>query len=176
MEPSIDYGSKFFLKTTEDLAAEKETFTGDDLMTDVITNELIETKFRNDSGGKTRANVLRDLDPLPGKNLDEVIKIKNAGGIDDLAFKIKVNFINYVMRFEREQLPIAQFMKDSDYNERIVLIKEKFKEYAGEFKQDRDDRSGERMVLSSEDGKEVGRSEGPDASEGEAENNGTGPG
>lgn len=133
INPSIDYGSKFFLKTSEDLMEEKLSVAGDDIMTDSVTSELIETKFRNDSAGKIRAEVIRDIDPLPGKTLDEVIKIKNSGGIDRMAFVIKVNLTNFVMRFEREQLPIAQFIKNSDYKERIDLIKDAFKAYAGEF-------------------------------------------
>jgi hypothetical protein len=130
---SIDYGSKFFLKTADDLMAEKEAMTGDDVMVDAVSSELIETKFRNDSGGKMRANVIQDLDPLPGKTIDEVIKIKNAGGIDKISFIIKLNLMSFVRRFEREQLPIAQFMKVGEYNERVKIILDEFKKYVNEF-------------------------------------------
>lgn len=132
---SIDYGSKFFLKTAEDLMTEKESMAGDDIMTDAVSSELIETKFRNDSGGKIRANVINDLDPLPGKSIEECIQIKDAGGIDELAFKIKCNLMPFTRRFEREQLPIAQFMKEGEYRERVELILEEFKKYAGEFEE-----------------------------------------
>jgi hypothetical protein len=135
---SIDYGSKFFLKTAQDLMAEKESMAGDDIMTDAVFTELIETKFRNDSGGKIRANVINDLDPLPGKNIEECIQIKDAGGIDDLTFKIKCNLMPFIRRFEREQLPIAQFMKDmkeGEYRERVEIILGEFKKYAEEFEE-----------------------------------------
>jgi hypothetical protein len=132
---SIDYGSKFFLKTAEDLMSEKESMEGDDVMTDAVNAELVETKFRNDSGGKIRASVINDLDPLPGKGIEDIIKIKDAGGIDDTLFKIKVNLMAYVRRFEREQLPISQFMKVGEYNERVNIILEEFKKYAGEVKE-----------------------------------------
>lgn len=130
---SIDYGSKFFLKTAEDLMKEKDSMTGNDVMTDAVSSELIETKFRNDSGGKTRAKVMNDLDPLPGKNIEEAIQIKDAGGIDLPTFIIKANFMNFVKRFEREQLPIASFMKEGEYMQRVQLIKDEFKKYASEF-------------------------------------------
>jgi hypothetical protein len=132
---SVDYGSKFFLKTSEDLMAEKESMAGDDVMIDAVSNELIETKFRNDSGGKLRAGVIQDLDPLPGKSLEDVISIKDAGGIDDFAFKVKVNLMNFIRRFEREQLPIAQFMKDGEYFERIKMIQDEFKKYVSGFEE-----------------------------------------
>lgn len=176
LEPSIDYGSKFFLKTASDLASEKDTFEGDDIMDDAITSELIEAKFRNDAGGKIRARVIRDLDPLPGRDLDEVIRIRNAGGIDDETFRIKVNFMSFVMRFEREQLPIAQFMKDSDYKERVNLIKGEFKKYASEFKKGDNDRAGERSLLSSVSGEEGDKPEGPDAPGNPQEDTGAGAG
>lgn len=174
VEPSIDYGSKFFLKTASDLATEKETFKGDDIMNDAITNELIETKFRNDAGGKIRAQVIRDLDPLPDRDLEEVIKIKNAGGIDSETFTIKVNLMNFVMRFEREQLPIAQFMRNKDYNERVNLIKGEFKNYASEFKKGDNDRAGERSLLPPVSRETGDQPEGPDASDNPQEDSGAG--
>jgi hypothetical protein len=140
---NINYGSKFFLRTTSDLAAEKESMSGDDIMLDTIGEEMIETKFRNDTSGKVRAEVIRDLDPLPnitGTNksgdspIDETIKIYTGGGIDEETFIIKCNLMNFVRRFEREQLPISQFIKKGDYNERINLIMNEFKKYAETFK------------------------------------------
>ena len=167
IEPSIDYGSKWFLKTAEDLAEEKESVKGDEIITDAINAEMIETKFRNDSGGKIRAQVLNDLDPLPGKEIDEAIKIKNAGGIDDKSFKIKANFMRFVRRFEREQLPIDQFMKYGDYNERVKLINQQFEKYAGEFKTDSNDRGGESGLLPRNGGEGDPESEGPKTSDSE---------
>jgi hypothetical protein len=140
---SINYGSKFFLRTTADLVAEKTSMTGDDIMLDTIGEEMIETKFRNDTAGKVRAEVIRDLDPLPnvvGMNragdspIDETIKIYTGGGIDEETFIIKCNLMNFVRRFEREQLPISQFIKKGDYNERINLIYDEFRGYASVFK------------------------------------------
>ena len=164
---SIDYGSKFFLKTAEDLTEERESVRGDEIITDAINTEMIETKFRNDSGGKIRAQVLNDLDPLPGKDIEEIIKIKNAGGIDDKTFKIKANFMNFVRRFEREQLPIDQFMRSGEYNERVKLINQEFEKYAGEFKTDSNDRGGESGLLPRNGGEGDPESERPKTSDSE---------
>lgn len=163
---SIDYGSKFFLKTAEDLTNEKESVKGDEIITDAINNEMIETKFRNDSGGKIRAKVLNDLDPLPGKEIEEAIKIKNEGGIDDKSFKIKANFMRFVRRFEREQLPIDQFMK-GDYNERVKLINQQFEKYASEFETDSSDRRGESGLLPRNGGEGDPESQGPETPDSE---------
>lgn len=167
---SIDYGSKFFLKTAEDLTKEKESFAGDDVMLDANTTELIETKFRNDSGGKIRAKVINDLDPLPGKNIDEAIKIKDKGGISDTAFRIKAQLMNYVRRFEREQLPISEFMKDGEYFERVNLIKKEFLKYEtedndpGEPESEGDDSGTGSALLPRSDDERENRSKGPNTS------------
>ena len=144
---SIDYGSKFFLKTAEDLMSERELVKDDDIISDSVNQEMIESRFRNDSGGKIRANVINDLDPLPNKTIEESIKIKDAGGIDDLTFKIKANLMNFVRRFEREQLPISQFMSAGEYRERVELIKNEFKKYASEFETSDNDSRGKSSLL-----------------------------
>jgi len=131
LEPSIDYGSKFFLKTAEDLSIERESLKGDDIMFDSLSQDIIETRFRNDSGGKLRAKVIGDLDPLPGRTIEETIQIKNAGGIDDKGFMIKVNLMPFVRRFESEQIPLAQFVQGK-YWERIKKIREEFEKYIKE--------------------------------------------
>jgi len=130
IEPSIDYGSKFFLKTAEDLITERESLISDDVMLDANSTELIETKFRNDSGGKIRAKVINDLDPLPSKTIDDLIKIKDS--IDDFVFWQKITLMANVRRFEREQQAIALWMKVGDYSERVDLIKKEFKKYYNE--------------------------------------------
>jgi hypothetical protein len=118
------------------LVSEKESVAGDDIMTDAVNRDLDETRFRNDSAGKIRAQVIRDLDPLPGKSFDEVIQIKNAGGIDEVAFKIKAKLMYLVNRFEREQVSIPAYMKGGeDYAKRVNDILEEFKKYIQEDKQ-----------------------------------------
>lgn len=126
---SIDYGTKFFLKTTDDLISERDSVKGDDIFSDILSDEIAETKFRNDSGGKLRFDVIRDLDPLPGKSLGEAIQIRNAAGITEEEFKVKVNLINYIRRFEREQMPIAQFVQRENYNKRVTKIKQTLLDY-----------------------------------------------
>ena len=169
---SIDYGDKFFLKTAEDLMAEKESVSGDDILTDAVNRELVEAKFRNDSSGKLRAGVINDLDPMPGKSIDEIIKIKNAGGIDKKAFIIKVNLMNFVNRFEREQLPISQFMKEGEYLIRINLIKNEIDKYyeeinSGELESISGDQGKGSPILPRNVGDQVNQSERPDASDSE---------
>jgi len=132
IEPSIDYGSKFFLKTAEDLTGERENVKDDDIMSDSLSKDMIETRFRNDSGGKLRAKVISDLDPLPGKTLDEVIKIKDAGGISREDFIIKIKLLPFIRKFETEQIPIPQFMQGGEYRTKLKKIRDEFLKYITE--------------------------------------------
>ncbi len=144
-EPAIDFGSRFFLKTTSDIVSDMEDVKSSDIIYDALHAELIEIKFRNDTAGRTRAEVILDLDPLPGRTTEEAEKAFKAGGITELEFKIKTKLLAYVRRFEREQLPLNKFVGAGDYNERINLIKREFLRYEGESESnsgDQGERSG----------------------------------
>lgn len=132
---AIDYGSRFFLISVDDLTEEIKTGKEsglDEGMIEALTDELLETKFRNDKGSLMRARILRDIDPLPDKSIPEAIEIKNAGGIDEINFVIKVNKINFAKRFDREQMPLQFFAENKSYDQKINLIKEEFLKYASE--------------------------------------------
>jgi hypothetical protein len=130
---SVDMGSRFFLETTNDLMktlSEAKSNGAHDAVVDMLSNEVIETKFRNDKSGYERARIIRALDPLPDKNVTEAIDIYKNGGIDKVNFVIKCNLTAFVSRFEREYAPLNVFADDSI---KIGVIKEQLKEYATEF-------------------------------------------
>ncbi len=136
MDVSVDYGSRFFLKSVAELTSEisdnKEKGI-DDAVIDTMTDELLETKYRNDKNGLLRARIMRDIDPLPDKTFAETKEIYDAGGISKINFIIKVNKISFAKRFEREQLPLQFFGENLDYAQRLNKIKEEFVKYAEEF-------------------------------------------
>lgn len=130
LDPSIDMGTKFFLKTSSDLITEMEETKTNEMIYDAQFTELLDTKFRNDTVGRTRANVIRDLDPLPGRTIEEATKILEAGGINTETFIIKANLLAFVNRFEREQIPLAKFIEEGEYNIKVNKIQEEFINYA----------------------------------------------
>ena len=132
---AIDYGSRFFLKSTEELIEDlKNSKNGgmDESLVEAMTDELLETKFRNDKASLLRAKILRDLDPLPDKNLNEAATILQQGGIDKINFVIKANKISFAKRFDREQMPLQFFGEKMSYDEKIKTIKDEFVKYAKE--------------------------------------------
>lgn len=132
----IDYGSKFFLKDVnelhEDFKIAKEAGASEPILEQIQTN-LLNTKYRQDHRLRQRAEIIRDLNPLPEKTLDEAIKILKNTGISKINFVIKANLTNFVRRFEIENIGLTEFASNIDYQTKIKTILNKFKEYASEF-------------------------------------------
>lgn len=135
IEVCIDLGTKFFLRTASDLIGEMKEAKDNGSHSSVIgilQDEIIEAKFRNDTAGMTRAQVIQELDPLPDKTLDEAIQILDKGGISKEQFIIKANLLSFVRRFEREQASLVEFGKQIDKSKKIEAILEEFRKYADE--------------------------------------------
>jgi hypothetical protein len=128
---TIDYGTKFFLKTVADLS-EELAITTNDALKDSILNEINETKFKNDVRGLTRMKIIREIDPIPDKTIDEAILIYQQGGLSTRDFVIKTYLMNFIRRFEREQAPLVDFAQQKNYDLKIQSILEEIYKYADE--------------------------------------------
>ena len=132
---SIDFGTKFFLRSATDLIGDLEVAKKNGSHSSVVTtimDEITEAKFRNDKIGMQRATILQELDPLPDKTFDEAVKILEKGAITKEQFIIKMNLPSFAKRFEREQAPLTEFASARPYSTKIDLILEEFEKYAEE--------------------------------------------
>ena len=129
----IDYGTNFFLKDVNDLQEElqlaKDSGASDAIL-ESISDNILHTRYRDDDKSITRANIITDLDPMPGRTLTEAIELFNVGGIDKINFIIKSNLISFVKRFERENTSVVNFGSLVNYNSKIEQILEAFRMYA----------------------------------------------
>jgi len=91
---------------------------------------MLSTKYRDDKRSRERADIIHDLDPLPGKSISEAIEIFKAGGIGKINFIIKSNLSNFIRRFERENIDIVRFGSLGNYQRKIDQINESLVEYA----------------------------------------------
>lgn len=138
VEISIDYGTKFFLKSAADLIEDLNTAKQNGSHASVISaimGEIIEAKYRNDKSGLTRAQIIQELDPLPDKTQDEAEKIFTKGAITKEQYIIKCNLMSFVKRFEREQAPLTEFASKRPYAVKIALIMDEFLKYVQELKE-----------------------------------------
>ena len=132
---SVDYGSKFFLKTEDDYIEQLKEVKdkgGHTAVVSAIMDETLEAKYRNDKNGLTRAKIIQELDPLPDKTQEEAEAILDKRGITIEQFIIKSQLLNFVKRFEREQASLVVFASARDYKDKIDLIYDEFIKYAKE--------------------------------------------
>ena len=148
----IDYGTNFYLKGIDDLQEEMKSAKesgASEVIVSSISDNILNTRYRDDKQNRERAEIISDLDPLPGKTVQEAIDIYKAGGIDKINFIIKSNLINFVKRFERENTNVVIFGSLGNYAKKIEQILDAFREYANvepNIKENEDFRSTEEIV------------------------------
>ena len=130
-----NFGTEFYLVSEDDLqkrydAAKKSGMPMDELM--MIYLQLIETKYKGNPNKVERQKMLIRIDPLPLYDFDEVIKLRENNLIDAKTLSLKANFVNFVARFENENMPITQFGIKLAPEERIKKIIQTLNKYNDE--------------------------------------------
>ena len=132
---SINYGTEFYLFTSDELReryklAKEAGMSEADL--DALLQQIIETEYRNNPQQMQRMIILGDLEPYRHLTRNEVQGLydKNLVTIEELL--IKLNFADFIRRFERENMNIISFGENIDYDKKINTIKERLTDYARE--------------------------------------------
>ena len=135
LSSSINYGTEFYLFTSDELRerykkAKEAGMSEADL--DALLQQIIETEYRHNPQQMQRMIILGDLEPYRHLTRDEVQALydKNLITIEELL--VKLNFADFVRRFERENMNIISFGENIDYDTKIGNIKERLTEYARE--------------------------------------------
>ena len=135
LSASVNYGTEFYLFTSDELRkrykdAKDAGMSEADL--DALLQQIIETEYRHNPQQMQRMIIMADLEPYRHLTRDEVQALYEKGIVTKEDFIIKLNFADYVRRFERENMNIIEFGDTLDYQKKIDIIKERFKEYAAE--------------------------------------------
>ena len=132
---SVNYGTEFYLFTSDQLReryknAKEAGMSEADL--DALLQQIIETEYRNNPQQMQRMIILGDLEPYRHLTRDEVQGLyeKNIVSIEELL--VKLNFADFIRRFERENMNIISFGENIDYTKKIQTIKDRLAEYAKE--------------------------------------------
>ena len=131
----VNYGTDFYLSTAAQLrdryAKAKESGASEaDL--DAMQNQIIETEYRNNPTQLQRMLILAELEPYRHATRDEVVTLFDKGLISESELRIKLNFANYIRRFEREFLNILEFGGNMPFESKINFINQKFQDYERE--------------------------------------------
>lgn len=131
----IDYGTDFFLSSVDELWAKykraKDSGASESEL-DMLQNKIIETEYRNDPSQLRRMRILADLEPYKHMTREEVIDMFAKNLISESDLRIKLNFSNFVSRFERENTNILDFGSEIQYAKKIDKIMSEFERYASE--------------------------------------------
>ena len=135
IQSSINYGTEFYLFTSDELRerykkAKEAGMSEADL--DALLQQIIETEYRHNPQQMQRMIILSDLEPYRHLTRNEVQALyeKNLVSIEELM--IKLNFADFIRRFERENMNIISFGENIDYQKKIATIKERLMDYARE--------------------------------------------
>lgn len=134
---TIDYGTDFFTVSVSDLRkayAEARSSGASESELESMRRRIMETEYRSDPMMMQRMLMLHDIEPMSGMSRSEVLNLRNAGVIDDVEFRLKMDFPGYLGRFERENLNILEYASGLPYADRIDIIKEKLREYVNQDK------------------------------------------
>lgn len=127
-------GREYFLQSAEDIALQYKQAKDSGLpMYEIarIRESYSNTKFRNNTTQAQRALILSQLEPWPDLSLKD-LKFLGLDQMDPRNFFLKVDFINFVARFEREQLSVIEFGSEIRFSEKIRIIHSKLLEYVSE--------------------------------------------
>lgn len=132
---SINYGTEFYLFTADELRLRYKTAKesgASEADLDALQQQIIETEYRHNPQQMQRMIILGDLEPYRHLTREEVQALydKNLITIEELM--VKLNFADFVRRFERENMNIITFGENIDYDTKIDTIKERLMDYARE--------------------------------------------
>ncbi len=129
----ISYGDKFYLQSAsalrEQYTAAKNSGASESEL-DAIQNRILETEYRNNPNTMRRMLILSELEPYRHLSLAEMRDLYDKGIVTKRDLLIKLNFANFVQRFERENTNILDFGNEIPYAKKIDTIYGEFVKYA----------------------------------------------
>lgn len=135
LSAKINYGTEFFLYTPDELRKrykEAKDAGAPESELDTMLDQILETEYRNDPTKLRRMLVLAELEPYRHLSRAEASEMFDKNLISETDLRIKLNFSNFVRRFERENMNILKFGAAIPYPRKIETIMSEFRRYAAE--------------------------------------------
>lgn len=134
----INLGTEFYLLDPTQLRERYRTAKesgASEAELDALQQQIVETEYRNDPTQRRRMLLLAELEPYRHLTRAEATDLYSKGMITEDDLRIKLDFANFVRRFERENTNILEFGSAIPFARKIEIITDKFKEYARENRQ-----------------------------------------
>lgn len=134
---SISWGTEFYIFTAKELYNKlKIAKDSGASISEVgaIRQQIIEVEYKNNPIQYSRMQLLKQLEPYQDIDIAQLSNMLVKGLIDKNKFIIKLNFEDFVMRFERENMDISEFGKQLPLAKKIEIITNKFIDYVNDQK------------------------------------------
>lgn len=131
----INYGTEFYIFDANELRTRYKTAKesgASEAELDALHSQIIETEYRNNPTQLQRMLILAELEPYRHLTREEALTMYEKGIITENELRIKLNFANFIRRFERENTNILVFGEQIPFNRKIEIINEKLNEYANQ--------------------------------------------
>jgi len=128
----INLGTEFYSTNIDELRKRYKTAKdsgASESELDAMQNQIIETEYRHNPTQLQRMLILGELEPFRHLTRSEVMEYHSKQLINEDDLQIKINFTNFVRRFERENTNILEFGTKQPFSKKIEIINNKFKEY-----------------------------------------------
>ena len=132
---SINWGTEFYVFTIKELYEkynEAKVNGASEAELDAISQQILEVEYRNNPLVMQRMIILKQLEPYPHSTRNEVLSFFDKGLLDKSKVLLKLNFSNYIDRFERENINIVAFGNNLELEEKVKIINKKLLEYVSE--------------------------------------------
>lgn len=132
---SINWGTEFYIFTAKELynklkIAKDSGASISEL--DAIRQQITEVEYKNNPIQYSRMQLLKQLEPYQDIDIAQLSNMLAKGLVDKNKFIIKLNFEDFVMRFERENMDILEFGKQLPLAKKIEVITKKFIDYGND--------------------------------------------
>lgn len=130
---TIDWGTDFYVLSVQELYDRykyAKTNGASEAELDSLSNQIIETEYRNNPMQMKRMLILKQLEPYRHFTMQELSALSSTVPLDTTKLIIKLNFSGYIDRFERENINIVDFGNQISFTEKINNISKTIYEYA----------------------------------------------
>lgn len=131
---SINWGTEFYLYTAEELWGKYEAAKrggASESVLDEIMDQIVDVENKDNQASLKRMRVLKQLEPFKNKTIEQVESLYSAGLCSKTDVVLKVNFIDYVEEFERENGTVLVFGSEMpNPGDKIKAIKQILRRYA----------------------------------------------
>lgn len=128
----INLGTEFYTMSVTELRERYKTAKesgASESELDALATQLLETEYRNNPVQLQRMIILADIEPMRHYTRNEVVELYKQGIVDEETLRVKLNFADYIRRFERENTNVIDFGDATEYKKKIQTIYDTLKSY-----------------------------------------------